>query len=207
MIRGTVLKSGLSFGNGKLSRRIGSFSLPRVTTCPGMSEWCKLFCYMAKLEIAYASMLASYHANVENSTVHPREWSDAMVRDIERKRVLDAVRIHVDGDFHSAPYVRAWIAIIRACPDVRFYAYTRSWAVKRLRKSLEELRSLPNMTLFASMDPTMENPPAGWRVAWIEGDPRAKGPICPEQQGRKANCAECGICFRSGARNIRFQTH
>ena len=49
-----------------------------------------------------------------------------MIAEVHR-RWAGCVRIHVSGDFNSAEYVRKWVAIARACPTTRFYAYTRSW--------------------------------------------------------------------------------
>ena len=80
------------------------------------------------------------------------------------------------GDFYSAPYTRKWIQIVQALPDVQFYTNTRSWRVETIRPALEELRALPNMQLFASMDATIIEPaPEGWRVTTIEPDQRYRG--------------------------------
>ena len=205
--RGTTLNHGLSNRTGKLGKRVWSFSLPRVATCPGMSQWCRESCYMAKLERMYKTMLASYHENFENAAVETKALRAAILEKIPKIRNLRAIRIHVDGDFFNAGYVRMWASIAVALPETRFYAYTRSWRVKRLRKSLETLRAVPNFTLWASTDPTTEDPPAEWRTAWIDGDDRATGPICPEQRGKKADCGECGLCVETKLRNIRFVTH
>jgi len=118
-------------------------------------------------------------------------------------------RIHVSGDFFSAAYTRRWITLVRQHPDVLFWAYTRSWRVKRIVPALEALRAEPNMQLFASTDMTIkETPPAGWRVANILGDERT-GPAltCPEQVGKKPNCESCGYCFRGQRGNVAFKVH
>ena len=206
-MRGTALSSGISNKTSKLGRRVYSFSLPRVTTCPGMSKWCEKNCYMAKLERLYKTMLASYQANLENATVHAEALGDEIVADLAKKKNVKAVRIHVDGDFFSAPYIRMWISIAERSPDTRFYAYTRAWTVKRLRKALDDLSALPNFTLWASVDDTMPSPPEAWRAAWIEGDDRARGPVCPEQVGKVDSCTNCGLCFKTKLANITFRVH
>ncbi len=161
---------------------------------------------MSRLEVAFRSMFASYHANFALQADDPSGLETRIRAELARRRIT-TVRLHVDGDFHRAGYVRMWARIARDHPNLRFFAYTRSWTVKRLRKSLEVLRALPNVDLFASCDPTMPNPPKGWRVAWIDGDSRAKGPVCPEQRGRKDSCTTCGLCYSGKLQNIRFVTH
>jgi Gene product 88 len=196
----------LTNGNSKLGRGVHAFSLPRLASCPGASEWCREHCYMANLERIYKAMHEAYHANFRLDADHAHEL-EARIRSELVRRKISTVRLHVDGDFHRAGYVRMWTRIALAFPDVRFFTYTRSWTVKRLRKALDVLRAVPNVTVFASVDPTMPTPPADWPVAWIDGDARAKGPICPEQRGRKATCSACGLCFSGKIKNIRFVTH
>jgi hypothetical protein len=194
----------LSNGVSKLGKGIFAFSLPRLASCPGASRWCRDACYMLKLERLYRAMMENYHRNFRLDADAPRELETRLSDEIAR---VSVVRLHVDGDFHRAPYIRMWARIARANPEVRFFTYTRSWTVKRLRKALDALRAVPNVSLFASVDPTMPPPPADWPVAWIDGDSRAKGPICPEQRGRKGTCTACGLCFSGKLKNVRFVTH
>lgn len=37
-----------------------------------------------------------------------------------------AIRIHVSGDFKYLSYMRAWLAVAREFPNMRFYAYTKA---------------------------------------------------------------------------------
>jgi hypothetical protein len=120
------------------------------------------------------------------------------------------VRIHVSGDFDSVAYVERWIEIASDNPETLFWAYTRSWRDISIRLSLEKLRALPNVQLFASTDESItESLPYGWRVAWIQGDPRAnsKSLTCPEETGKKANCEECGYCFKGRKGDVTFLRH
>jgi hypothetical protein len=168
---------------------IYNFNQPAFETCPGHSEWCKTHCYADK---GFFPLLRKRHreaaARAENTT--------ALIAEIQDLPRGAWVRAHAAGDFHTVKYIRRWIRAARARPDVLFWAYTRSWRVARLLPALEELRKLPNFQLFASIDPTIgERPPRGWRVAWIEGDPRARGLVCPEQTGKMSDCADCGFCI------------
>lgn len=119
-----------------------------------------------------------------------------------------AFRIHVAGDFFSPEYIAAWIMLVRSRPDVKFWAYTRSWRVAKLLPMLERLRNEKNMQLFASTDWTIEEaPPEGWRVAMLKGDDRTQGFQCPEQTGAKKDCASCGYCFKGFKGNVKFKVH
>ena len=105
------------------------------------------------------------------------------------------IRDSVGGDYYSQEYCEAWESICQARPDTLFWSYTRSWNARILLPSLERLRQQTNLQLFASTDPDMPLPPAHWRAAFIEIDPRANGIPCRHQQGEVASCLECGYCF------------
>lgn len=191
----------LSEGNSKLGREVLTYSRAPEVTCPGASDWCKLACYAKRPFERYENTNSQWSRNAEKRLAPklPPPRRDG------KRRLL---RIHVSGDFDTALYVRSWVKMLRDRPDVSAWAYTRSWRRKRLLRALEELRALPNMRLFASVDTSMEEePPAGWRVAFIEGDGRFSGPLCMEQTGAKESCAACGYCFRGRGGNIAFRQH
>ena len=117
-------------------------------------------------------------------------------------------RIHVSGDFDSAAYIDKWTQIVERCPDTKFWAYTRSWRIPELLPSLNQLRDLPNMQLFASTDPTIpEPPPLNWRVAYLETDARYTGMVCLEQNGKMPDCKACGYCYLKPRGNVSFKIH
>ena len=78
-------------------------------------------------------------------------FATRMIAEI-RERGVRVVRIHEAGDFYSKTYIKAWRAIMKACPETRFFAYTRSWRVEELAGSLRRLASLPNFELWYSED-------------------------------------------------------
>lgn len=122
-------------------------------TCPGSTPECEAICYAKRIEGVVRRVYAF------NSQTH-------VVLPIPSECLL--LRIHVSGDFDSAPYIDQWIERLTERPDVTAWAYTRSWRVPALLPALERLRALPNMQLFASMDYTTEAlPSTGWRRAWI----------------------------------------
>ena len=193
----------LGEGNGKVGEVI-NFSLPSVITCPGASSWCLKKCYADRLEKIRPACRRAYQHNLTLAR-DTRRFIHIMTGVIPR--IAPCFRIHVSGDFFSREYIEAWTAICRAFPPIRFWTYTRSWAVPELLPSLLALRSLPNVHLFASTDPTMPLPPKGWRTAFIDIDPRANGQLCSEQTGLTESCLACGACFRTEDGNVIFRVH
>jgi hypothetical protein len=200
------------------SRLAGKYTL--LGTCPGSTPECEDICYAKRIT---GIVRQQYKANSESAFV-PALPQDARL-----------VRIHVSGDFDAPDYINNWCQRLQERPDVTAWAYTRSWRVKALLPALERLRAMPNVQLFASMDvSTEELPPAGWRIAWIDGDPRLKptrssehrwidtdysdwnsmltgvpqlGYICPEQTQRRVNCEQCRYCFDGQKHDVIFLRH
>lgn len=190
-------------GNFKLGPNVFTFSRMPGSTCPGKTDWCEAVCYAERVvgedtnPVAGVWRLNSYYDDVPP----------------ELPKGCQLLRLHVGGDFSSRVYIQEWIRVLSRPEyrDVKVWAYTRSWRLPRLLESLEALRALPNVQLFASMDPsTTDMPPDGWRVAWIEGDPRAasaKSLPCPEQRGVSPNCETCRYCFLDGRKDVTFSEH
>lgn len=192
-------------------------------TCPGATEECLAICYARRPVAEQGIVYEMWRANSASDEVPPIP---------DECRLL---RIHVAGDFTSYDYIRNWIVQLVARPDVKAWAYTRSWRVPHLLPALEALRALPNMQLFASMDAsTSEMPPKGWRRAWIRGDERVdrrprripdflgesyslvndiirgegvSSYVCPEETGRKSNCEACRYCFDGRKHDVTFLKH
>ena len=141
----------LSPGNAKLGtgRRIWSFSLPSLVTCPGRSATCAAACYSRRLEKIRPPVRRRYAANLALSRRPDFAQIALAALAIHGVRVL---RLHVGGDFYSAAYARKWLRIIRRLPRVRFYAYTRSWRHRGIRPVLEEMARQPNCRLWYSCD-------------------------------------------------------
>lgn len=192
-------------------------------TCPGATEECQAICYAARP--------VAEHGAVE------RMWRENSIREDVPPIPEDCkiLRIHVSGDFTSVDYIRNWYLRLAGRPDVRAFAYTRSWRVPELLPALQELHRTPNLQLFASMDKsTIELPPFGWRRAWMADDERLSiidveqernhtvynhadatevadiigmSYTCPEQTGHKASCAECRYCIDGQHNDVTFLKH
>lgn len=125
-------------------------------TCPGATAECQEICYARRPVAELGPVASMWLRNTMQSDVPP----------IPEDATL--LRLHVSGDFDSEEYIGNWITRLLARPDVKCWVYTRSWRVPGLLRFLEALRALPNVQMFASMDPSCdEMPPEGWRRSWI----------------------------------------
>jgi len=152
-----------------------------------------------------------------------KDFADRMVEEIFRRGVL-VLRVHVSGDMATPVYTQKWIEIAARCPTVRFFSYSRSWRVEKIRPLLYAFGALPNVRLWLSADAETGYPsvvPAGIRVAWLQHNEvvpakadlifqvrtvRAKQgqvslPLVCEQEtpagkARGVNCANCGVCWQ-----------
>lgn len=188
-------------------------------TCPGSTPECESICYAARPVEERGPVASMWQKNTITDDVPPIP---------EEAKLL---RLHVSGDFDSVTYISNWITRLSDRPDVRCWVYTRSWRAPELLPHLENLRALPNVQMFASMDQsTPELPPTGWRRAWIDGDKRAgqvigiaahnaiadhnirtvdgtMSLICPEETGRQPNCETCGYCQDGKSKDVTFLRH
>lgn len=211
---------GLAPGNrktgqtGSVFRSVFVWNLPAVATCPAASPWCLSRCYNADSR-AEVFPIADWLDNWSWFMTDPERLAERICGQILDAEGTVAVRIHSSGDFFSVPYITFWSDIARRSAGAAFWAYTRSWADPALSGPLEALAALPNVHLFASWDRSMPRPPAGWRVSFVLDDPDDPIPedvigpstLCPEQDGRAANCASCGICITARPDSIVFLLH
>lgn len=201
--------------------RVFNFNLRAIHTCPGRTFTCESYCYADAGR--YRMLRDAHDAN--------RTIADEKRGVIERTENLPAgawLRIHTSGDFYSAEYTHKWRIAAALRPDVMFWAFTRSWSVARILPSLERLRALPNVQLFASVDvSTVGAPPPDWRIAYLKADtfsPAAttrkirarelrymqaadEALTCPEQTGDMADCLDCGFCILAKRGNVGFIQH
>lgn len=208
---------GLRLSTGGVDTRLAG-------TCPGATKECQAICYASRPVTEGSVVFGMWQRNSISEDVPPIPADCRLLR------------IHVSGDFTSVAYINNWIDRLRERPDVRAWAYTRSWRVPELKLALDVLRLLPNIQVFASMDEsTRESPPEGWRVAWIDGDLRAGAPyaiaahsdlaselayfelthtksgtkslICPEETKATPNCETCRFCIDGTRNDVTFLKH
>jgi hypothetical protein len=212
---------GLEPGNTKIGQS-GTFynsvfvwNLPAVATCPGASPWCLTHCYNAD-ERDDVFPLDNWRENWAWLIHQPVVLRNHIVEQLKQSTGPCAVRIHSSGDFYSNEYIEFWLEIARVVPDVAFWAYTRSWTDFELLASLDTLRSMPNVQLFASCDNTMPPPPLGWRRSIVvdrldelSGQNLLEDTFlsCPEQIGVLPNCASCAFCIDRRKGDVLFALH
>jgi hypothetical protein len=212
----------LTHDNRKLGRGIFSFNLPAVRTCPGATPRCLALCYARRGHWCWPSVREGLRRRLEAS-----RGPDfvGLVSEELRHRHVQVLRLHASGDFYAASYVRRWLRILRRCPEVRAYAYTRCWRVARLRRALEELAALPNVRLWYSVDADSGLPaglPPGVCIAWMQSTRHEPAPagatlafrvhalraepaprlglalVCPTERGgtHGTTCTTCKFCWQ-----------
>lgn len=155
-------------GNTKLGPAIFHWSIPAGETCPGQTPACAAQCYAKRGNHMFPDVQKALRRRL--ALTRRADFTRLMVAEIKQlwPRV---VRIHVAGDFYSAAYTRKWADVARQCPDVRFYAYTRSWRVPSIARELRALAQLPNVRLWYSVDKDSEQPrrlPYRVKVAYMQ---------------------------------------
>lgn len=185
--------------------KVFNHNIPAFKTCPGSSKFCEETCYA---DPSNHFTFRLHEKRYENTLAVIEQDPDAITRAVLRLPKNAWVRIHASGDFYSVKYIKAWVKAASARPDIKFWAYTRSWRTFILQCALEIFKRLPNVTIFASTDKTIEElPPGSWRVAAIEGDERTSGLLCPEQTGKMSDCVDCGYCIIAPQGDVIFKVH
>lgn len=215
------IPDGLSPGNrktgqsGSVHATVFTWSLPAVVTCPGLSRWCERHCYNADRRTSVFPV-ESWARNWWWVLNDPDTLRGRICAQLTASQPHVGVRLHSSGDFFAPQYIAFWDNIARTFPDVRFWTYTRSWAVPDLLPCLEDLRLRPNVSLFASWDASMPAPPAGWPQSLVldsleqvkKYEVRSTAAfVCPEQIGKASCCADCGFCSHRKAQDILFYLH
>lgn len=161
----------LVLGNQKLGQTIHQWSLRSGSDCPGKTELCSKHCYAAHGHFLRANVKQAHLIN-RHLTDSP-DFVSWMNLELKLQRAT-VVRIHADGDFYDAEYVRKWTEICRLNPHITFYAYTRSWRTKAILPDLEEMAKLKNMSLWFSVDSESGLPdhkPRRVRLAYMQVAP------------------------------------
>lgn len=131
-------------------------------------------------------------------------------------------RVHTSGDLYGPAYARKWLSVMRQCPGVRFYLYTRSYRVPAIAEVLEQMAALENVRIWFSVDEDTGVPeriPEDVKLAYLqltEDDLPEQADLvfrvkrlrktiplpmtCPTEtvKGKEAGttCGSCGKCFK-----------
>jgi len=184
-------------GNRKVPVPI--FSLPPVITCIGATESCKRICYGKKSWI-YPAVRKRRMENYNDS--QKPDFVDKIIAEM-KKHKFDKFRIHETGDFYSQEYLDKWIEIVKAFPEVRFLAYTKSWQL--------DFSKIPkNLIIYYSVMPdTKHFPKTKMPYAYVIGKSltyksKVTGFDCPYPE---KGCKECGYKCWDGGDNVIFKRH
>lgn len=215
-----------------------SFGLPSGLSCPGKTDWCEGICYAELSENSAGVRGAMMHNARLLSEAGTVDGMAALLSEMLRRYWKQAARlpaedrlfrIHWDGDFFSVDYATAWAKVIRACPQVQFWAYTRSF--RPPVDVVPVLAGIPNLALYLSVDEynvedaivqratydvhlalCADDYRTGRWLADLIDQPPKPAIVCPENVGRmplmtdgRGACVECRVCV-DGRRDVLFST-
>lgn len=213
--------------NGKTATIANAFGLPSGAqySCPGATPFCADICYAGKLEKIYKGVSDVLLRNFDLLRDASRDvmvglLSDMVaefIADCEKRGAEKLFRIHWDGDFFSPVYVTAWAAVIKANPDVQFWAYTRVATAATYLHA----QKFANLGLYFSAD--RDNVATARylatkdiRIAYVDksfADGKKEfpyAPRCPENNRaipliseKGSACARCGLCI-NGRNDVLF---
>jgi hypothetical protein len=104
-------------------------------TCPSAGI-CSQVCYARNGTYLFPIVRAKHHSNLMFVLDDLPGWQTAMTAELGAARFAGRfVRVHDAGDFFSDAYLLAWCRVMRARPEVTFYAYTKE--VRRFRRLVE----------------------------------------------------------------------
>lgn len=121
--------------NRKMRKSEGNtynFSLPAFRSSSGdlictKAKDCIKGCYASKYPFIIPVVNKAHNRNYDLSKT--RFFLDAMIKDIDKKRKVDRIRIHDSGDFYSVEYLNKWMNIAFRFPNIEFYFYTKEVAM------------------------------------------------------------------------------
>ena len=127
--------------NGKMKKSsqngidVFNFGIPAfqsnigLKTCPNAGV-CATGCYARSGTYRFGNVINAYEFRLK--LTQDENFAKLLISEINAKLIRSKmkgneclIRIHDSGDFYSKDYAMSWIEIVEACPDVRFYAYTK----------------------------------------------------------------------------------
>ena len=203
-----------------------SWSLPAREACPyalnGVGTICNS-CYADKGSYTqYPGVKNAQRARFSwvRECLKTDEGTDAFVStmvDVIRRARNPYFRVHDSGDLFSPAYTWAWVRIVQALPDVRFWFPTRSWRPLTMSKlspatkvawelALMALAAEPNVTVRPSA--LFFNAPAP-RIPGLSAGSTAADDgsfTCPASK-QDNECRDCRACWDAPATPISYRAH
>jgi len=124
-----------------------AFGLPWYVTCPFAGE-CARGCYASVGNFNYPSVKKRLYDNLDFTKT--KEFVAETIKELKAlvkwaQGIPVVIRLHDSGDFYNLAYVIAWFEIMRAVPEVQFYAYTKSfYLIERAGKIPSNFKYIPS---------------------------------------------------------------
>lgn len=204
-----------------------SWSLPALEACPfkvtaGEGAICGS-CYANKGSyVQYPGVKKAQRARFAwvRECLKTPEGTDAFVRtmtDVIRRAGKPYFRVHDSGDLFSPAYTWAWLRIVQALPDVKFWFPTRSWrpmTMPNLSPSVKMAWELALCALAAEDNVTVRpsalffNAPAP-RIPGLQAGSTAADDgsfTCPASK-QDNECRDCRACWDAPELAISYRAH
>jgi len=113
----------------EMGKRVFNFGITAYKSMTGklicpFAKDCVKFCYAQKGAYSWSNVKPAFEKRYELTKTD--DFINLMNSEIKRKKV-DFLRIHDSGDFYSKSYIQKWFKIANDNPNVKFYAYTKSF--------------------------------------------------------------------------------
>lgn len=117
------------------------------------------------------------------------------------------IRLHVLGDFFDSAYVGWWSHALWTHPDLHAFGYTHHDPQSAIGKALDAINTgRPDRWQIRFSDDS-STPMSAHVVQESHTPVKGAEVICPEQQGKTASCAACGLCWSAPTLKILFIEH
>lgn len=112
-----------------MNKRVFNFGITAYKSMTGklicpFAKDCVKYCYAQKGAYSWSNVKPAFEKRYEITKTD--NFINLMNSEIKRKKV-DFLRIHDSGDFYSKAYIQKWFQIANQNPNVKFYAYTKSF--------------------------------------------------------------------------------
>jgi hypothetical protein len=113
----------------EMNKRVFNFGITAYKSMTGklicpFAKDCIKFCYAQKGAYSWSNVKPAFEKRYEITKTD--NFINLMNSEIKKKKV-DFLRIHDSGDFYSKAYIQKWFKIANDNPNVKFYAYTKSF--------------------------------------------------------------------------------
>lgn len=109
-----------------------NFGLPAIKTCPYAAE-CRQYCYACKGNYKrFPNVVRALESKLDLYNQDRAAFYDALraeLTKLSKSKKPVYIRLHDTGDFFNYMYAKGWFDLMREFPNIRFYAYTKSFAI------------------------------------------------------------------------------